>query len=248
MKENNHMILPKLRRFKKNAAASTLKYANDCSERARKLFQKEQCIDAGSWNNIEINKFWLWLESTKSLSKSTKKTYARAICRTLEINEVETKKEIIKTKKATRELILQIQSEVISYSLRFKSEDVNYASHAFYFISITGINISSITKSRIISENEYSNDGKIYFNITIEVFGKNYTTKQVLLSSVTISAYYQLKSAIKSFKILKNNPENEIKKSIARISYFIQKILYIHGHTLRSAKRYFPAAHGYLVN
>ena len=227
----------KPRILKKNAAAATVQYSKACSERARKLYQREMHVEATSFKNINMKEFWLWLESTQSISESTKNAYSRSVSRELNTPRPKQKNIIIKRQNLTVDLFEEISGEILSTSEKFDSNESRMSRAIFVVMSITGMNILSILNSKIISNDQETQEYDVYYNLLIEIKEKTHTFSKLKISKLPLRYYIYVNRAFDYInKIYKKN-DSEKNKIAQRINYFIQKTLYKYGHTTKSSRK-----------
>jgi hypothetical protein len=236
----------KSRPLKNNASDATTQYANACTERARKLYQKEKDIEATSFKNINMQEFWAWMESTPSLSSSTKTSYARSVCRVLKITPIKLSNPIKQRSKPTKELFMRIIAELDLPLGSYISNDSNNALYVFILMATTGVNISSGLRFTVASEININGHAMSNYDLSIETINRSLKKNTIELHEVPWNFRGMIKSGIEYLNRLNKKLKSEVKKTMARVRYFIQKKLLNHGHTITSSRRSFPSILGYL--
>lgn len=246
IKAESALHRPNPQALKENVSDATIHYANACTERARKLYQKEKHIEATSFNNINMKEFWTWMESTPSLSASTKISYARSVCRVLKITPIKLSKPITQRIKPTKELFMKIKAELDLPLGSFISHESHSALYVFILMATTGVNISSGLRFTVASEINVNGHAFSNYNLSIETRNSLLHKRTIELHDVPWDFRASIKSGIAYMNRLNKEPKSEIKKTMARVRYFIQRILSNHGHTITSSRRSFPSILGYL--
>ena len=215
----------KSRPLKNNASNATVEYSNACAERALKLFQIEKHIEATSLKNINMKEFWTWMESTPSLSDQTKLSYARSVCRVLKITPIKLSKPITQRSKPTKELFMRIKAELDLPMGSFVSDESNNALYVFILMAATGVNISSRLRFTLASEININGHALSNYDLSIETVNISLQKRTIELHDVPWDFRANIKSGIAYMNRLNKKPISEIKKTMARVRYFIQKTL-----------------------